>query len=436
MVRIMVIMVRIMVKKIPYVVQADPMPGFESELLSVWYDDDVVICRERCFHESELSLAKWAAPIISVSQRKPLRFSPDEIVVIRIWNTDDGYEQWVCGRVLEIWPSLPEPVLEGFLQSADAAPYKVDAHGHGIFYCHRDDYTLIRLPENVPRIPGKRISQRFELRKLPDGKTEKFDNERLKTTIMEPKIVRKSKRGKGDKLPVIVLTGYLGAGKTTLLNYLLKEQKDKKLAVIENEIGEVSIDDALVEVSHQDMAQDLVVLDNGCICCTIRGDLVQTLKIIANKNKQDLDLDGVLIELTGAADPAPVVQTFFMDDDVRGAFYVDNVVALVDAKHAIEMFDESEADPEGKGTACAQIAFSSAVLLNKIDLVDSAGLDVIEKRIKEINAAVKITRCQEGRVPVSELFDVGAFQLAKVLEEQYMDEEEFNQFYKSKMDRP
>eukprot|EP00419_Tripos_fusus_P005919 CAMPEP_0172688188 /NCGR_PEP_ID=MMETSP1074-20121228/22242_1 /TAXON_ID=2916 /ORGANISM="Ceratium fusus, Strain PA161109" /LENGTH=637 /DNA_ID=CAMNT_0013507795 /DNA_START=61 /DNA_END=1975 /DNA_ORIENTATION=- len=425
-------------KEFVYLVQTDPLPSFESNLLAVPRDDDDTCCRERCFHESELSsCTKWAAPIVSVSERKPLRFSPDELVSIRIWDTDDGYEQWANAKVLKIWPSLPGPVLEGFLQSADAVPYKVDAHGHGIFYCHRDDHTLLRLPENVPRIPGKRITPRFELRELPDGKTEKFDNQTLQSWIMEPKIIKPhtSKRGKGDKLPVIVLTGYLGAGKTTLLNYLLKEQRDKKLAVIENEVGEVSIDGALVEQTHQDMAQDLIVLDNGCVCCTIRGDLVQTLKIIANKNKQDYDLDGVLIELTGAADPAPVVQTFFVDDDVRGAFYVDNVVTLVDAKHAIEMLDESEADREGKGTACAQIAFSSAVLLNKIDLVDSAGLEVIEKRIKEINSAVSITRCQEGRVDVSKLFDVGAFQLAKVLDEQYMDEEEFNQFYKSKMDR-
>jgi len=243
------------------------------------------------------------------------------------------------------------------------------------------------------------------------------------------------KKAKCDKLPVIVLTGYLGAGKTTLLNYLLLEQKDKKLAVIENEIGEFSIDDALVEVRHQDMAEELVVLDNGCICCTIRGDLVQTLKNIGAKHRQGLDLDGVLIELTGAADPAPVVQTFFMDDDVRGAFYVDNVVALVDAKRAIELLDESEADPTGKGTACAQLAFSSSVLLNKIDLVEPSELAVIEKRIKEVNSTVNIVRCQNAIVPAAKLFNVRAFELSKVLEEQYMTEEEFNQFYQSKMDR-
>merc|ERR1719220_2241323 len=114
-----------------------------------------------------------------------------------------------------------------------------------------------------------------------------------------------------SKLPVVVLTGYLGAGKTTLLNYVLNEQRDKKLAVIENEIGEVSVDDALVEQKHEGMAEELIVLDNGCICCTIRGDLQKTLQDLAAKRKDGrISLDGILIELTGAADPAPVVQTF------------------------------------------------------------------------------------------------------------------------------
>merc|ERR1719424_427149 len=171
------------------------------------------------------------------------------------------------------------------------------------------------------------------------------------------------------KLPVVILTGYLGAGKTTLLNYLLTEQTDKKLAVIENEVGEVSVDDVLVEQKPEDLAEELVVLNNGCVCCTIRGDLVKTLHNLAEKRKNGLNIDGVLIELTGAADPAPVVQTFMVDDDVRKAFYVDNVIALVDAKHAVRKLEESQGDRAEKGTACAQIAFASTVLLNKVDLV-------------------------------------------------------------------
>lgn len=155
---------------------------------------------------------------------------------------------------------------------------------------------------------------------------------------------------------------------------------------------------------------------------------------LAIKYKEGLALDGVVIELTGAADPAPVVQTFMVNESVRKAFYVDNVITLVDAKHAIAKLDESQRDREGKGTACAQIAFSSTVLLNKIDLVDAAELADVEKRIKEVNSVVEILRCENAKVPLSKLFNVGAFNLARVLEEQYMDEEEFNTFYKPKMD--
>jgi len=237
-----------------------------------------------------------------------------------------------------------------------------------------------------------------------------------------------------ERLPVAILTGYLGAGKTTLLNYILHEQQDKRLAVIENEVGEVSIDDALVEHKHEDLAEELVVLDNGCICCTIRGDLVKTLQDLAKKVANGHKLDGVLIELTGAADPAPVVQTFMVDPDSRRAFVIDNVIALVDAKHAVEKLDESKSDPDSKGTAGAQIAFASTVLLNKVDLVSDTELEEAETRIKALNSSVDIIRCEKAQAPLDRLFNVRAFDLTKVLDEQYMDEEEFNSFYKPKMD--
>jgi len=202
------------------------------------------------------------------------------------------------------------------------------------------------------------------------------------------------------------------------MGYILREQRDKKLAVIENEIGEVSIDDALVEQKHEDMVEELVVLDNGCICCTIRQDLVSTLQNIAEKFQSgQLKLDGVLIELTGAADPAPVVQTFFVKPEIGQSFSVDNVVALVDAKHAIEKLDESTGNPEEKGTACAQIAFASTVLLNKIDLADEGELTSIERRIKELNTTAQVIRCQNATVPVAKLFNVDAFNLSKVINE-------------------
>lgn len=233
---------------------------------------------------------------------------------------------------------------------------------------------------------------------------------------------------------MLILTGYLGAGKTTLLNYILKEQTDKKLAVIENEIGEVSVDDALVENNNQELAEELITLDNGCVCCTIRGDLLKTLQDLQVKvSSGKLNIDGILVELTGAADPAPVVQTFMLDANVRKSFYIDNVIALVDAKHAIGKLDEGKGD-NAKGTACAQIAFSSTVLLNKVDLVDKAQIDKVEGRIKELNKAAHIIHCEQAMVSMERLFNVRCFDLAAVLEEQYMDEEEFNNFYKPKMD--
>lgn len=238
---------------------------------------------------------------------------------------------------------------------------------------------------------------------------------------------------KKARLPVIVLAGYLGAGKTTLLNYILQEQRKKKLAVIENEMGEVSIDDALVEEKHQDMVEEIVVHNNGCVCCTIRGDLVKTLHNIAAKHSSaELKIDGVLIELTGAADPAPVVQSFMVDEICRAAFHIDNVVSLVDAKYGLEKLNEHGGLNEGR--VCAQIAFASTVLLNKIDLVDAGMIDALEKRLKQINSVVNIIRCEHGRVDVSRLMNVGTFDLARVLEEQYMDEEEFLKLYEAKMD--
>jgi len=233
--------------------------------------------------------------------------------------------------------------------------------------------------------------------------------------------------GSTPRLPVVVLTGYLGAGKTTLLNYILKEQRGRRLAVIENEVGEVSIDDALVEQKPQDMAKELALLDNGCICCTICGDLVKAmLNIAARRADGMMQLDGVLIEVTGMADPAPVVQTLLVHREVSRHFYIDNIVTLVDAKHAIEELDESQPS--------AHMAFSSCALLNKVDLVEPAHLERVERRIKMVNSTVEIVRCEQARVPMEKLFGVGVFHLQRVLEELYMDEEEFNAFYRPNMD--
>mmetsp|Transcript_122954 Transcript_122954/g.244629 ORF Transcript_122954/g.244629 Transcript_122954/m.244629 type:complete len:461 (-) Transcript_122954:8-1390(-) len=238
------------------------------------------------------------------------------------------------------------------------------------------------------------------------------------------------------KLPVMVLTGYLGAGKTTLLNYILKEQSDKKLAVIENEIGEVAVDDALLEEkAERSNQEEIILLDNGCVCCSIRADLVKALVKIAERHYGGLPLDGIVIELTGMADPAPVVQSFFMVEEVSNFFYIDNVVVLVDAKHILRQLEESQLESTYNSPVAAQVAFSSMVLLNKIDLVDESHLAEVDARIREISSTAHILRCQESRVPLSTLFNVNIFSLGRVLEEQYMNEDEFKTFYQPKMDR-
>lgn len=172
-------------ENLAYVVKTDALPGFPARNLSVPADEDEVVCRDRCFHaQSELGFTRWAAPIIKADQRKPLRFSLNERVVIRIQDNGDGFEQWVCGQVLEIWPSLPFNKEEGFLKSADAVPYAIAVEGRGAFYCHRDEHTLIRHPDNVPRTPGKRITPRFEKRKRPDGTMEEFDHLTLRSKMV------------------------------------------------------------------------------------------------------------------------------------------------------------------------------------------------------------------------------------------------------------
>ncbi len=203
-------------------------------------------------------------------------------------------------------------------------------------------------------------------------------------------------------IPVTVLTGFLGAGKTTLLNRILTEQHGRKIAVIENEFGEVGVDNQLVIQSDEELFE----MNNGCICCTVRGDLIRILNRLAKRKDP---LDAILIETTGLADPGPVAQTFFTDGDMREHYKLDSIVTLVDAKHIHQHLDNA---PEAK----EQIAFADVILLNKSDLVPAADLDALEARLKHMNAAAKIHRTSNADIPIGRVLNVGGFNLDRAME--------------------
>ena len=209
-------------------------------------------------------------------------------------------------------------------------------------------------------------------------------------------------------IPVTVLTGFLGSGKTTLLNYILTERHGYRIAVIENEFGEVGIDDALVI----DAEEEIFEMNNGCICCTVRGDLI---RILSNLAKRKDRFDHVIVETTGLADPAPVAQTFFVDDEIKANFALDAIVTLVDAKHIVPHLDEIK--PTGyENEAIEQLAFADKILLNKTDLVTPDDLVEVVGRIRQINAIAEIIPSSYAKVNLEAIMNVGAFDLNRALE--------------------
>ncbi|HRJ73720.1 MAG TPA: GTP-binding protein [Terrimicrobiaceae bacterium] len=205
-----------------------------------------------------------------------------------------------------------------------------------------------------------------------------------------------------SRIPVTILTGYLGAGKTTLLNRILTEQHGLRIAVIENEFGEIGIDHDLVINADEELFE----MNNGCICCTVRGDLI---RILGNLMKRRHQFDRILIETTGLADPGPVVQTFFADEEMQAKLSVDAVVTIVDAKHILLHLDDSD-------EAAEQIAFADVLILNKCDLATPEELDALEKRIRGMNALAKLHRTTNAAIELSKVLNIGGFNLDRAME--------------------
>jgi G3E family GTPase len=208
-------------------------------------------------------------------------------------------------------------------------------------------------------------------------------------------------------IPATILTGFLGSGKTTLLKRVLTESHGQKIAVVENEFGEENIDN---EILVADTQEQIIQLSNGCVCCTIREDLRTTLSdLAAKRRKGELDFDRVVIETTGLADPGPVAQTFFMDDEIAESYLLDSILTLVDAKHADQQLDDRQ-------EARRQVGFADQIFISKTDLVDEASVDALTHRLKHMNPRAPQQRVHFGEVPISEVFDLRGFNLNAKLE--------------------
>ena len=208
------------------------------------------------------------------------------------------------------------------------------------------------------------------------------------------------------KIPVTVLTGYLGAGKTTLLNRILTGDHGKRYAVIVNEFGEIGIDNDLVVGADEDVFE----MNNGCVCCTVRGDLIRVVSGLMKRQRPGKPaFDAIIVETTGLADPGPVAQTFFVDEDVKAKTQLDSVTCLVDAKHVIARLDDSKEARE-------QVAFADRIILNKVDLASPAELAAVEARLRRLNPLAPITRAERADVPLDQVLGLGGFDLERILD--------------------
>ncbi len=209
-----------------------------------------------------------------------------------------------------------------------------------------------------------------------------------------------------NMVPVTILTGFLGSGKTTLLNRILKEEHGHRIAVIENEFGEIGVDNDIIEKSDE----QIVEMNNGCICCTVRGDLIRILGELKDRRSQGaLNFDRVVIETTGMADPGPVAQTFFTDEEIGNYYLLDSIITLVDAKHAEKQLDEFREAQE-------QVGFADRILMSKTDLVDEEDVKKLSERIRGMNPRAPIKKVHFGNAPIAEVLDIRGFNLNAILE--------------------
>ncbi|MBY4596327.1 CobW family GTP-binding protein [Ottowia caeni] len=218
-------------------------------------------------------------------------------------------------------------------------------------------------------------------------------------------------------IPATILTGFLGAGKTTLLKRVLTEAHGQKIAIIENEFGEENIDN---DILVNDTQEQIIQMSNGCVCCSIREDLRSTLQLLAAKKRKGLlDFERVVIETTGLADPGPVAQTFFMDDEIAESYLLDAIVTVVDAKHAAEQLNERQ-------EARRQVGFADQIFISKSDLVDADELEALQHRLKHMNPRAPQKAVHFGEVPLNEVFDLRGFNLnAKLdIDPDFLKEEE------------